>query len=79
MHKIAGLRLPHLVTQLDLQLPFDHVERLDLIMVDVRGWASIRWHQPFHHEVGSVGLCSACEKSVYIARSQKTSAPCLQL
>ena len=71
MHKISSLRFVHFVPQLDLQEPFDDIERLGLAMVDVRGRASIKWHHPFHHEVGPIGLCSGCEKSIDIARPVK--------
>jgi hypothetical protein len=47
MNKIAGLRLVHMVAQRHLHLPFEDVERLDLIMVDVKGRATVGWHQRF--------------------------------
>ena len=47
MYKIAGLCLVHLVARRYIHLPFEDIERLDLIMVDVKRWATIGWHQRF--------------------------------
>ena len=47
MHKVADLRLIDLAAHRYLHFPFKNKESLDLIMVDVRRRATIRWHQRF--------------------------------
>ena len=69
MYKVADLRLVRLVTDSYFHLPFKDEESLDLIMVDVRGWAAIRWHQCFQRDVITIGLFRTRENSVYIAGS----------
>ena len=47
MYEIADLRLMNLVAHRYLHLPFEDIERLDLIVVDVEWWATVRRHQRF--------------------------------
>ena len=64
MQKIASLGFAYLTVHHDFKLPFDDIEGLDLIVVDMRGWASIGRHQPFQHEVGPVRLCGGCDCAI---------------
>ena len=70
MHEIADVGLPNLAIHHYFHLPFDDIKGLGLVVVDMRRWASVRWHHPFQHEVCPVGLCCGCEKRVYIPRSR---------
>jgi hypothetical protein len=72
--EVADAAGDRLVAEQEVALPFDDVERLVLVAVDVRGRAAAGRHERLHREVRAAGLGAGHEEAVAVAGAEVRGA-----